>query len=79
MFYDHMENNFRRYSFNFLETCLLLLMYFGKFTLIREKAIPAGAYLFKFNSGTTITMRQMCSKLIIKASDWRNDGVFLQK
>ena len=41
---------------------------------------PAGKYMFKFNSRTTRTRYEICSKLTIKILErcqWRRSGVFV--
>ena len=79
VFYDQTKNNIWKYSFSFLETYLLPLMFFGKFSLTREIPIPSGAYLFKFNNGNTRVMCEMCSILMIKTQGRRHDQVFFAK
>ena len=40
--------------------------------LIYHFYIPAGIYLLKVNNGNTRTRCEICSKLIIKISEWRH-------
>ena len=41
-----------------------------KIIKVANKDYPAGIYLFNADSGNTRTMREICSKLIIKAPEW---------
>ena len=47
----------------------LRLLSYSPYKLFSTRLIPAGTHLLKVNKGNTRTMREICSKLKIKASE----------
>ena len=45
------------------------LLSYSPYKLFSTRLIPAGIHLLKVNKGNTRTMREICSKLRIKASE----------